>query len=681
MTSPESQNKKGISMLSLMKEDLKHRKWMLIVSSVVQAFAGPIVILFMLSALRRSRQYGISDFVTDTDYMYKTVHSLVDNITGEYLPIMQIVVAVVGAIIVGIGGYRHLFNRRMTDMVNSLPVKRGKQFAVIYLNGLLIWFVPFILSLILSITMCVMETARWGFGSLITGRGVGIVFGSILCFLVIYNLIILGVVLAGTIFNALLNILFIGFDLIIGYGVLYLLCDNYFVNFYRLPLGGESILWLSPPIAACFCSYVISVGGELLQEFMSEGIYVFSLVMTIAVTVLNLLLSLIMYSKRKSEEAESGVSNKPYRFLVRTINAIYAGHLTSYLMSELLSIRYGTYSGWRIFFAAFFTVLTYGLIDMFQGRSFKAFFAHWKQMIAVTVVMELILTVFIFDLTGFDNRMVSRGNLNGAEIIYYGSSRNSSGSGYYPVPGQEGYLFGPWYNSSYNRRAFIEVSPELAYDIISADKLYYDSKGNYVYDPVDKETVKRWDYSEQPWDDTPFSENVNIIADRKVGFDHCRSYRIADPDVIDEILNYDGYKEETFKIESGVLGYPESISIEVGSGYNNTEEIPAQFIPMIMEAYYADFEENYSAEYLELPREDITLNLRYRIYYSEDDYKNDEYSTNRFSIQVVKEDTRTMEVIKQLVKNGVIDEYLWFNQYVYIDDIDQFIEDYELYSF
>ena len=214
-------------MLSLMKEDLKHRKWMLIVSSVVQAFAGPIVILFMLSALRRSRQYGISDFVTDTDYMYKTVHSLVDNITGEYLPIMQIVVAVVGAIIVGIGGYRHLFNRRMTDMVNSLPVKRGKQFAVIYLNGLLIWFVPFILSLILSITMCVMETARWGFGSLITGRGVGIVFGSILCFLVIYNLIILGVVLAGTIFNALLNILFIGFDLIIGYGVLYLLCDNY----------------------------------------------------------------------------------------------------------------------------------------------------------------------------------------------------------------------------------------------------------------------------------------------------------------------------------------------------------------------------------------------------------------------------------------------------------------------
>ena len=350
-------------------------------------------------------------------------------------------------------------------------------------------------------------------------------------------------------------------------------------------------------------------------------------------------------------------------------------------MSELLSIRYGTYSGWRIFFAAFFTVLTYGLIDMFQGRSFKAFFAHWKQMIAVTVVMELILTVFIFDLTGFDNRMVSRGNLNGAEIIYYGSSRNSSGSGYYPVPGQEGYLFGPWYNSSYNRRAFIEVSPELAYDIISADKLYYDSKGNYVYDPVDKETVKRWDYSEQPWDDTPFSENVNIVADRKVGFDHCRSYRIADPDVIDEILNYDGYKEETFKIESGVLGYPESISIEVGSGYNNTEEIPAQFIPMVMEAYYADFEENYSAEYLELPREDITLNLRYRIYYSEDDYKNDEYSTNRFSIQVVKEDTRTMEVIKQLVKNGVIDEYLWFNQYVYIDDIDQFIEDYELYSF
>ena len=702
MTSPESQNnvqssqqaesagkimntektkKSAASLWSLMKEDLKHRRWMLIISSVVQGFAGPIVVLFMLSSLKKARDYGYYSYAYNggnTELDLSAIRELVDGVTSDYMPIMQLIIAVVGALIVGIFGYRHLFNRRMTDMVNSLPVKREKQFSVIYLNGFLIWFVPFVISMIISMSMCAFETLGFGFGGLIAARCFTIIIGSLFCFLAVYTMIVLAVVLAGTVFNAILNIAFIGFDLILGFAVLYCLCDNYYDTFVRLPFSFETIFWVSPPISACFCGYIISRGEELLAELLHNGAYVFELIMTIAITVMNYFLALFIYSKRKSEEAESGVSNKPYRFLVRTLNAIYAGLLVSFIISEIVSTFYSSFAGWRIFFSAFFTVLTYGLIDVFQGRSFKAFFAHWKQMIAVTVVMELILVVFIYDLTGFDTRMISRSNIKGAVIHYSDSFRNSSSSDYYPVPGEDGCMFGPWYDSSFRSRYDIEIDADLAYDIISSRKLYFENGGQYLYDPVTGETVQSWRYSDQPWDERPFCQYVTIYADRKIGFDFCRGYRVADPDVIDEILLSDGYKENHFKIETGEVGYPMSISLQMSDGWDDGIEIPYQYIPMIMEAYYADFEENYSVEYLDAPMGDIKLNLRYRIYYSEEDYRNDRYSSNRFTICPVEEDSRTMEVLKQLVRMGVIDWSVWVSGGD--QNLNDWIEYYEYYE-
>ncbi|MCR5739190.1 MAG: hypothetical protein K6G43_05185 [Lachnospiraceae bacterium] len=690
MTSPESQNKgpekdvnmsvnennmnanagikvSGISLISLLKEDLRHRRWMLVLSSVVQGFAGPVVVLFMLSALSRARNYGF-DISEDALYTKRAIGNLVENIIDDYMPIMQIVIAVVGALIVGLGGFRHLFNRRMTDMVNSLPVKREKQFVVTYLNGLLIWLVPFICSVLISYSIVAARTYVWGYAGIVAESGLYLFLGTLLCFVVIYNLVVLGVVLAGTVFNSLLNIGFIGFDLIIGYGVLYYLCESYYDNFLRFAFEFESLLWLSPPIAACTCGYLLCAGRDMIGDLIGNGTFVFTLVMTILTAVVNFVLSMFIYLKRKSEEAESGVSNKPYRFLMRTVNAIFAGHIATFVVTEMFSIYRGSFNGWRLFFGAFFTVLIYGIIDMFHGRSFKAFFAHWKQMIAVVIVMEAILVVFMYDLTGYDNRMVAESNINGAVVNYGSRHRNSYFSDYVPVPGKEGYLFSGWYlgyNSSSD--GDFTIGPELAYDIISANKMYSGTGYTYEYDPVNRQTVRTWNYSDQPWDEEPFSEYLRIDVDRKVGPDFYRGYRIADRSIIERIISLDEFMEKNYQLETGAFGYPESMSVSIGNGYDNTVEIPDWYIPLIMEAYYADFAENYSIDYLSAPSESITLNLRYRIYYSQDDYEHDNYSTNRFTIYPLETDTRTMQVLEKLVAEGYIDPFLWLGMKEGID--------------
>ncbi len=701
MTSPESQNKdkitenamainefinektekkNGISMLSLMKEDLKHRRWMLVISSIVQFLAGPVIVLFWLTTMKSSSDYissvGYDAIVQSSGHTVKFFRSILIG----YLPLMQIIIAVCAALITGLGGYRHLFNRRMTDMVNSLPVKRGKQFAVIYLNGLLMWFVPFMISIVLSIAMCMIKASGWGIGGDIALIGLQIVAGSALSFITCYNLVILGVVLSGTIFNALVNIAFIGFDLILGYGILYFLCELFYDNFLQPAIGFEYVMWLSSPVSGCICAYLVACGPDFPEVF-SSGVFIFNLAMTIVIAAMNLILALIIYVRRKSEEAEGGVSNKLYRFLIRTINSIYAGHLMVFIVRAMIGSGYGG-TGWILFFAVFFTVLAYGLIDSIHGRSFKAFFSHWKQMTAVTAAMALILIVFIFDLTGFDNHIVPQSNLNGASVLYNESNRNTSSIDYMPVPGREGYIMYRWGGSELRQNSRnLEVGPDLAYRIICADKKYYSPGAQYIYDPVEKETVKTWRYENHGQEESPYSEYLTIVADRKVGLDFCRAYQVADPGIINELIMTDGFRDEYYKLESGVLGYPESISVNVGGYQGENFRIPEENIPMIMEAYYSDFEDNYSVEYLDEPQGDIILQLKYRVFYNESNYKNDDYSITTLSVYPVEDDVRTMRVLEELVKLGVIDWYTWAERNnPELEDWIEYYEEYELYD-
>ena len=181
-----------------------------------------------------------------------------------------------------------------------------------------------------------------------------------------------------------------------------------------------------------------------------------------------------------------------------------------------------------------------------------------------------------------------------------------------------------------------------------------------------------------PATEEPFSEYLRIDVDRKVGTDFYRGYRIADRSIIERIISLDEFMEKNYQLETGAFGYPESISVSIGNGYDNTVEIPDWYIPVIMEAYYADFAENYSIDYLSAPSESITLNLRYRIYYSQDDYENDNFSTNRFTIYPLETDTRTMQVLEKLVAEGYIDPFLWLGMKEGID-FSEWVDYYEDY--
>ena len=655
MTSQKSQNK--ITLLGLMREDLKHRRWMLILSSFVQLLFGPVATLMKFSNLEAQTYYYYGDEALASKQ--KAMQYAVEQMTNSYLPIMMIIIAIVGALIVGIGGYRHLFNRRMTDMVNSVPVTRGKQFDSIYCNNWLIWLVPQLLSIIFTTIIMLVRAASYGFAPAILRSAIFVLIGSALCFGCVLNLVVLAVVLSGTIFNALLNAAFIGFDLVLIYAVILAFCQTSFHTFLGLPFSMWQISWVSAPISGGYLGVIIASGGyvnnfgAIKETFGSEATFYLVLVATVIVAIANVIIAYSLYIKRKSEESESGVSNKKYRLFIRCINAVLGGLIVAVLIEELFYISAKVLNVWQIVFAAVFCAVTFGIIDMIHSRSFKGFFSHWKQMIALVLVTEAILAVFVFDLTGFDRRVIPESNIETAWIDA-GISSGTTGSGYVRDSEQEGFIIGKYSESGGNGISF-EIPADVAYDIITAQRVSWKNDVFYMYDPITGEEER---FPDSDWDRP--SEYIDIVAEPKFGFTFKRSYQIIDKDVLEEVISLPGYMESNYPFRCGGLGYPVSMSVTNSGGH---ARIPDEMIKTVFDLSIEDFKDNYSLDYLEMINHETVycLECAYYVLNSPDD---DTHWTYCMNIYLSEEDARTV---------GILDE-LGLDNYRYSSEDDQYID-------
>ena len=610
---------------------------------------GPVVTLFVFNEEVRN---GIIKG-EDGAFTYNAVLNFEERLTQRQIPSFQIVIAVVGAVLVGVGGFRHLFNRRMTDMVNSVPVKRQKQFAVISLNGFLIWLIPAVISMLLTAIISAAQLAPYGFGPRAAMSCFRSLLGAGVTFLLIYALVALSVSLAGTMFNAVLNMAFIGFDLIVGCGLIFVMCQDYFQTFSDFPLDSIHYLWLSSPISAVIWgAEVATLDGIVAGRFVSAPLLSFSVIMTVLIGAINLILALIIYVKRKSEEAEAGVANRPYSFITRTLNSIYAGLILSILIFDIMGIYHdGTLIGWQFFFTIIFTVLFFGLIEMIQSRSIKGFFDHKYQMAATVLASVVILAVFVFDLTNFDNRIIPQDSIQSARVNMNMNIVGDDGCGYEKVPGEEGFIRhveGDPYMVRRANNSYWDISPETAYKVITALKEIYENSKTYIYDPV---TGQKEEYTS----DSPQTRFVSIEIKRPSGSRFVRNYRIVSPELVDEIINSEGFMEYLFPLHTGELGYPLGIRILGGGKEYFSAEVPKEYIQPLMDAYYRDFKNHFNPDLIYGVHDyDYHFELNYNVYFSKGDIRywqydgTSEYYSASYTIYIPDEFSEVYSVLKEL---------------------------------
>lgn len=426
----------------VMREDFRHKVWMLVLSILGNVLA--ITVVYLMTA-------GASNgYWRDSNNECVGGIRMLGDFFAVGLPTAAGFVAVCGAMIVGFASFRYLFHKSMVDTFHGIPVKRRTLFAATWLNGFLIWLIPFLTMSLVTLLLgvirlsslreellampqfpMVLETLGKGSAYLVEHltegqllltalQSMGIL---VIVFLLIYNLCLAAVMLSGNALNMLSLTAIFGVGAIAVYGLMVAFCGVYLDSFLMETADAGRFAAYASPLASSIGLLVLKVkngygeGGGLLVP-----------------AIINLVIAagmgaaaFLLYLRRPSELAEQGVKVKPVRVIVQTVVAL-SGAMIGWLMFYGMSGMARGISeaeAWGVFGALLVGILSFGVMDIVMDMDFKAFFRH-KVRMGVTMAAGLLLCfAFCHDWFGYDRYLPKENDI--AEIsVWMESAQNKN---------------------------------------------------------------------------------------------------------------------------------------------------------------------------------------------------------------------------------------------------------------
>ena len=282
-------------------ENMKRRNWVFWLSFLTFFCFFPGFLILSLNNIR-SRYEGVADAASlqrMQERMSETVEELF--LLNGFMPVLVIGLA----IIIGIQGFVYLHNKRQVDFYHSQPVSRKRRFAVLWINGIIIFIVTYLINMFLGVAVA----ATFGYmsGMIFTGA-IKAFFLYLLLFLGIYHISIIAVLLTG---NTLVSLL--AMAVLLGYELAARAMNVVMGSSFLLTYGNgeeEKIFdTFSSPIVIIYKYIVLGGREESYWQYANEN-YTFggpALGLT-AMAVIFGLISFFLYQKRASESHGNSIS-------------------------------------------------------------------------------------------------------------------------------------------------------------------------------------------------------------------------------------------------------------------------------------------------------------------------------------------------------------------------------------
>ncbi len=397
----------------LQKEDLKRRIWTIALST--------LVFFLLLTVVLAIRLGNYSTYLTKEEIIRFIV-----RLIGTQYEIVS-VITITGAVICGLSGFFYLHSRKKVDLYHSIPVRREVLFAVSYLNGLLIYLVPYIVNIILC--FIILQVNHYMniemFVTALSAVGINLLF-----YCLIYTLVIIAVMLTGNIIISCL-----GTAVFFLYGpVLMGIKEMYYLDFYNTYVGinaESSIYKFLSPIGSYF-DRASRVGAGIYPEAASRisGIFYLSaagtdyaeslsasILKTVLATVALLAFSVFLYKKRPSEAAGRAmafpVSKPVIKFLLAIPATLGGGIVFREIAAQGLT-------GWFIFGLIFTFIISYGIIEIIYNFDIRSVFNHKIHMLICAVVLAGIVCIFQFDLFQYDVYIPDKNKIESMSVYISG---------------------------------------------------------------------------------------------------------------------------------------------------------------------------------------------------------------------------------------------------------------------
>ncbi len=379
------------SFFNLLKEDFRRRLWTFILASLVFFGTFPIVFTMML-------QSWVTNY-TDNEFLTKAqgLERIANYISEFTAPnIWLAVVTCIGAVICGVSGFAYLHSKKQMDFYHSLPVKREQLFAVRFVNGLLIYAIPYLISILYVYLICtvfgVMSTR------IFTDALVGF-FWNLMGYIILYLSTIIAMILTGKMVIAFFGIVVLNAYAPAIYGLALLLQESFFVTIHTRSMDWEDVIfntkWLSP-----FSFYIDMIAG-VYDETTSIPLELLSFV--VMAVVLGVM-ALWLYKKRPSEKADIAMSFKISEPIIRILIAIPVGIVAGLL---LFAVQYDLDENlaivWLVLGSILGAFIAHGIIESLYQGDVKKCLSHKVQMGATIVVAIITPLLFYYDVFGYDS--------------------------------------------------------------------------------------------------------------------------------------------------------------------------------------------------------------------------------------------------------------------------------------
>ena len=350
-----------------MQEDLRHKIWMIALSCLGSFLLFPVAWLIYRSNMGYFEAINMEYY---SSFLLNYPNDL--SFFGYYTSVAGGFLAIVGALIVGLFGFRYVFRKNMIDTYHSLPIKRSTLYGVCWLNGLLIWLVPFLICFVIVLIMGISFVMKFPNGGkivplILMDAGTNLLT-LLVVFLLVYHLVLTAVMLSGNYLNTLVSMLIMGFGAISIFGMIIGFLETYMDTFYATNVNAEPAFYASPFVSAGYLLVLRCNFDAFGAEFI-KGLFINTAVMALLGGA-----AWGLYSRRASELAEQGIRNKIVSVVLRLVVSVLAG-MGGWIIFTMFTGFSTKTAGWGVFGALLAGVLVFGVMDIIFSMDFKAFFS------------------------------------------------------------------------------------------------------------------------------------------------------------------------------------------------------------------------------------------------------------------------------------------------------------------
>ena len=435
MTSRISSSDKGLLDIGLTRQIIKRHIWLPVLALIGFILALPVVTAI---ACENSLEYNMRNGDLAAHYL-----RLVEDIHMVQQFLVSSII-MVGAVMAAATMFRYLHVRRQIDFYHSLPVRREKFFVCNVLAGLLVFLAPYLVGVLLDMLLLAVNGLMpyVSFGDMLQW-----VAFNVLAYMLFFACTTFAMMLSGTLPSAL-KVLSCIFFLAPAIGlVLEGLGAIFFDRWMSMSVALNQILMR----ASVVVRYVMLSDGRMM--FGSDGPWLplwQDWLVAALLTVALLAISLLLYKKRASECAAStlafGWQKLPYKYPVVLLGGLGLA-MFFYAVGNMSTV-------WLYFGALFGSCIMAMLLEILIQNDFRAIRQGWKGAVAATVIVCAILSVYVCDMTGYDDRLPAVEKIQSVSI-YSNTVDNAVG----------GYHYGSYTNSRENRDTYWSIEPEFGYDM------------------------------------------------------------------------------------------------------------------------------------------------------------------------------------------------------------------------